>query len=153
MIPFVIRAGNDLIGRKVHCEKMIERGFAKLRYRYICSFETKYTSTQNHVSIWEHLENVVIPVHGLPREWSTIIYIRIYQRDFLSVKINQFLITEVVRICFFSRASPARSLRNVCGVIRKPPPIVPQRSPTAALQVGQGTEAICFGVSSFHSIR
>lgn len=48
----------------------------------------------------------------------------------------------------FSTASAAKSFRSRCGSVRGPPECSSQASPIAAPQVSQGTDNICFGVSS-----
>ena len=48
----------------------------------------------------------------------------------------------------FSTASAAESLRSLCGSLRGAPVCNSQASPMAAPQVLQGTDNICFGVSS-----
>jgi hypothetical protein len=50
---------------------------------------------------------------------------------------------------FASAASAAESFRSRCGSVRGAPVCSSQASPTAAPQVVQGTDSICFGVSSF----
>ncbi len=49
---------------------------------------------------------------------------------------------------FASTASAAESLRSRCGSVRKAPECSSQGSSIAAAQVGQGTEWICWRVSS-----
>lgn len=49
----------------------------------------------------------------------------------------------------FSTASAASSFRSRWGSVRGAPVCNSQASPTAAPQVPQGTDSICFGVSSF----
>jgi hypothetical protein len=49
---------------------------------------------------------------------------------------------------FVSTASTAESFRSRCGSLRRAPVCSSQASPVAAPQVGQGTDKICFGVSS-----
>ena len=49
---------------------------------------------------------------------------------------------------FVSTASAAKSFRSRCGSVRGAPECSSQTSPTAAPQVVQGTDSICFGVSS-----
>lgn len=49
----------------------------------------------------------------------------------------------------FSTASAAESFRSRCGSVRRVPVCSSQASPIAAPQVVQGTDNICFGVSSF----
>ena len=50
---------------------------------------------------------------------------------------------------FVSRASAAESFRSRCGSVRNAPVCSSQASLIAAPQVGQGTDCICFSVSSF----
>ena len=47
-----------------------------------------------------------------------------------------------------STASAAESFRSRCGSVRGAPVCSPQASAAAAPQVGQGTDKICFNVSS-----
>ena len=49
---------------------------------------------------------------------------------------------------FVSTASAAESFRSRCGSVRGAPVCSSHTSPTAAPQVVQGTDNICFGVSS-----
>jgi hypothetical protein len=49
---------------------------------------------------------------------------------------------------FVSTASAAESFRSRCGSVRKAPACSSQAFSVAAPQVGQGTDNICFGVSS-----
>ena len=49
---------------------------------------------------------------------------------------------------FVSRTSAADSFRSRCGSVRRAPVCSSQASPIAAPQVLQGTDNICFGVSS-----
>jgi hypothetical protein len=50
-------------------------------------------------------------------------------------------------------ASIAKNLRSTCGSERKPPECSTQRFLAADPQVGQGTDNICLGVSSFFFIE
>src|ERR1035437_5405996 len=49
---------------------------------------------------------------------------------------------------FAATASAAESFRSRCGSVRGAPVCSSQTSSVAAPQVGQGTDNICFGVSS-----
>src|ERR1700726_3692121 len=54
---------------------------------------------------------------------------------------------------FRSMTARAANVRSTCGCERGPPECSTQRFPAGTPQVGQGTDNICLGVSSFFFIE